>query len=334
MSRVSDSKLLHLLKAAATLEIVRKFLKQRGLPSTASSWDQMIDDRLSPRLESGELTVPELVSLLRDCEEHGRQHVFLYRPANGYKPACVVERTLKTALTRMDLLSLLDSPRYLDLPSTPQLVDVRRESLPRKAVVVKGVERRTYLEYAGQKASNGQLTKTYNELEERAVNVARVRSDGLIEIRIFRQRTSTDYTEPLLSFAKLIKPLLDLAQCEEISLVVAKRTIWERGPQLSDRIRINQQWARNPFGTESRLISQNDSRTLADDSGSLDSMHAFMALNGQHTACHATWILEDGPPEVVRHVALHGRPHEYALGQACTRAQYEQILEDILSFNA
>jgi len=327
-------RLLNLLKGAATLAIVRQFLKQRGLASTAGSWDEMISDRLAPPLDDGALAVNDVVALLRECEEHGRQHVFLYRLSPGYKPPCSDPARLKAALKALNLLGLLDAPRFLEMPATPQIVDVRMETEPKAAVIVKAVERREYQEFVGQTSSDGTLTKTYKTLEERAVNVARVRRDGLVEVRIFRQRNSSDYNDPLAGFLRLIKPLIDLAQCEEVSLVKAKTHIWETGPKLSGRIRINQQWARNAFGAENRLISQNPSRTLSDDNGSLSSMEAFVHVNGQHTASHVTWILEPGPPEETRNVALSGQAHEYALGQACTRDQYESILEGILKFNA
>jgi hypothetical protein len=330
----SRARLLNLLKGAATLEIVREFLKQRGLTSTASSWDQMIEDRLVPHLEERTLAVEDLVSLLRDSEEHGRQHVFLYRITEGYEAPSLNERRLRAALEALDLVNLLDGPRFLELPTTPQIVDVRAEERPRSGVVIKVVERREFLEFVGQNASDGELTKRYRTVEERAVNVARVGRDGLVEVRIFRRRNSTDYAEPLATFQKVIKPLLDLDKCEELSLMKAKAHIWNKGAQISDRIRINQQWARNPFGAENRILMQDSLRTLTDDNGSVRSMHAFVAQDGQHTACHATWVFSPGPPEEARHVALNGGPHEYALGQACTRAQYEQILEDILRFNA
>jgi hypothetical protein len=71
--------LIKLLSETTSLAIVRNFLKDRKLTHTASSWDDMEKKRLIPLLKSKKIHINDLVVLLRDAEEHGHQHVYLYR---------------------------------------------------------------------------------------------------------------------------------------------------------------------------------------------------------------------------------------------------------------
>lgn len=68
-----------LLSETTSLAIVSAFLKERRLAHSAPSWDSMINNRLRPALKSRDISFEDLVELLGSVEEHGRQHVFLYR---------------------------------------------------------------------------------------------------------------------------------------------------------------------------------------------------------------------------------------------------------------
>jgi hypothetical protein len=71
--------LFPLIQNAGTLEHARRFLKSRDLPFSAGSWKEMLETRLERYLEDGKLTEADIASLLGTIEEHGRQHIFLYK---------------------------------------------------------------------------------------------------------------------------------------------------------------------------------------------------------------------------------------------------------------
>lgn len=68
-----------LLRKHSTLERVSHYLRVRDLPYAAGSWPAMYETRLLPLLQAGRIDRSDIVTLVREAEEYGRQHVFLFR---------------------------------------------------------------------------------------------------------------------------------------------------------------------------------------------------------------------------------------------------------------
>lgn len=325
--------LLKLLKESATLEIIREFLKSHGAHHSGNSWDQILDDRLKPALKEGLITETDILGLVRECEEHGRQHVFLYRVADGQKPAGTNPTRMRKALKKMGLEGLLKEPRLVAAPSSLEICDIRETSAPQGGLTVKAVEKREYWTRIGETLTNGVMTRKYRQETERAVNVARIHPDGLVEVRVFRQKNSSDYKGPLREFWDLIDPLIQKKQCSELSLVTAKKHLWDEGESLDGRVELVQQWARNGHGVVNRIMAEDPDVSLAEDEGAIEGMDAFLSHGGQHRASHVTWLAAESPMGKDIQVAISGMPHEFAIGRACREAEYEHVLSDILKFN-
>src|SRR5713226_3365320 len=119
--------LFKLLQENASLAQVRDFLQDRGLSSSAGSWDAMINARLKPALQAGHLTPDDLVNVVRVTEEHGAQHVFLYRCSRDKAATLMDPGRVGKALRGLNLEGLLEKPRFLDQPHAPTIADVRWE---------------------------------------------------------------------------------------------------------------------------------------------------------------------------------------------------------------
>lgn len=336
---VSQAKLLAALESAATLGIVRSFLKAKRLPSSAGSWDVMRSDRLVPALRDSTVRPDELLRLISECEEHGRQHVFLYDLGRKAAARACDPVRVQDELRRKGLVALLQAPRLVEIPAQPEIVDVRCETVHGEAsLVVKAVEVRTHWEPREPVVESETMTRKWDLVRERAVNLVRVRASGLLEARIYRQRNSTDYETPLQDFFEMIYDVAGtpkLSKLQVLSIAKAKEYIFKHGKKLSGKIDTAQFRAKNQFGIENRITAGTTDGSLADDPGSVDGMSAFVAEDGQHTGTFATWRGVDGDPDSEDiFVALNGAPNEFAIGHRCREADYERVLADILKFNA
>lgn len=177
MTAKTDS-LLRLIRDAGTLDVMREFLKKRNIPSTAGSWDLMISDRIEPALEAGQLTEKVLLELLRDLEEHGRQHTFVYRPKSGIR--LPDDSALRRWLGDIGSPDLVGNPRLAEKPAKPVISDVRRED---GVLVIKVVETREFRDRLKEEVRGNQVVVTYNVEMVRAVNIVRFHANGLLVSR-------------------------------------------------------------------------------------------------------------------------------------------------------
>lgn len=335
---VSQSKLLDALENAATLGIVRSFLKSKGLPSSAESWKVMRSERLVPALRDALLTIDELLGLVRECEEHGRQHVFLYDVGRNAAGSACDQTRVEAALRRNDLAALLQTPRLVNVPSKLEIVDVRRETVGREAsLVVKAVDVRTHWEPREPVIKSSTMTRKWDLVKERAVNILRVRASGLVEARIYRQKNSTNYAAPLEAFFELIHDVAGIPKLPKLpplSIAKAKAYIFDHGKELVGKIDTAQFRAKNQYGIENRITAGSPDGSLADDPGAVEGLSAFLAEHGQHTGTFATWRALEGDAESEDiFVSLVGAPHEFAIGHRCREVAYGRVLDDILRFN-
>ena len=140
-----------LIRNACTLQVAKAFLKEKNLYHSAGAWLELFDNRILPALNVGTLTISHLNELLREVEEHGRQHIFLFK-CSADRAALMLRDKRVTAITKeMQLEAVALAPLALHLPLQPQIVDLRQEScaydgMPSSTMVIKQVEIRTIFE--------------------------------------------------------------------------------------------------------------------------------------------------------------------------------------------
>ena len=129
---------IKLLEEATTLQVVRNFLKEKGLHYSASSWEQLRSERLLPALKEYKIDIKDLVSLLRTAEEYRLQHVFLYKCLNEENIHLLLDKErVKKILVKMELDDILLNPKILEQPQVPTIVDVRWD---KQGLVIKIIE--------------------------------------------------------------------------------------------------------------------------------------------------------------------------------------------------
>ena len=272
-----------LLQQVTSIQIVSDFLKKKGLNHSAQSWDKLFNVRLLPYLESREITVDDLVALLRDAEEYGRQHVFLYSCKELKADELMSRNRVESILKKLGIEELLESPRIIDQPSTPTITDIRWESeRNNKAFVIKIVEQRVYHKLLEETAlADDIFIKKYQKVKERAVNLFKLHCDGLLEIRLASHTNSSNYSRDLNNLKKIVEDFVTVdMDFSQYSLARAKEQIWKDRERLQTKIKYTDITFTNDQGTKFRAASGSDDINLSDDEGAISGISGFMKHNG------------------------------------------------------
>lgn len=327
-----------LIREASSLEVVRDFLRDRNVPITAPNWDELYNQRVLPALESKKLTIDDLSVLLRQVEEYGKQHIFLFKctPADAEK---ILKRTrVESAATELNVLERMSIPLHLEMPEAPEIVDIRLEEAPNgsgpTSLTVKICETResSKLLEDNWDAASSQRTKTYQITKKRAISIAHLDRDGLLQIRIASRDTSTKYHEQLSAIIHMVLKFVPVSVFEPVSLSTAKDTLYNKQEEFAGIIRYSTTTAMNDFGISMNLAAQNLSKNLSEDSGSSAAMKSFMAQKGFVTGSNIWFIMPDDESRQI-HVHLNGLLHEFAITATCTPGEYSYVIEKILSLN-
>ena len=326
-------------------------LRAAGAPFSAPKKQDVIRIRVSEALhDSKRIDLADVAALLREAEEHGRQHVFLYDCTKTKAGQLLDGGHVRRALKQIGALSALDSPRVLDVPDTATIVEIRLETFPKgqpKALIVKQVDRREVL-LPPERKGDFQIRK-YGYT--RGVNVVRLHHDGLLEVRIQSDR-KIDYADARDNLLTLLDPLLPKGDFLAVSLEKAKELMWKEKEERRNEYRLSWGKARNPGGGSVVFAPGRPSAHLEDEEGMKDAFNVFLTKGS--AGCDA-WVVtfntrnEEQPrrdndndddmseteeePEELRVVML-GEAHEFYLTAQCSAAQYEYVLRKLRAYNA
>ncbi|WSH27287.1 hypothetical protein U8P75_23970 [Rhizobium beringeri] len=200
--------LFKLIERQGTLEQVSNFLRQHGLPFSGGSWKDMINLRLRPAVVNGKLTADRLLDLLRQTEEHGSQHIFLFDLVQGRSIGHLFDATLPTTLQASGFPPL-GHVSIVDMPASPKIVEVRLESGAVRSILFKIVEKRATFEKVSDKTANGQMVVTYAEVPYRAVNMLRISESGTAELRLQSHTDAMSYNGLAEAVFKILSPVVD-----------------------------------------------------------------------------------------------------------------------------
>lgn len=342
-------KLLYkLIEDAATRDAANETLRKRDLPYSATNWKEVIKKRFSAALEKKDFNFQEdLVDLLRDTEEYGRQHVFLYKCSKAVSGDVIKRDGVERVLNRVGLRPLLKQPRILESPSRPTIVDVRWEQEPRDtqrrkksarnklAFVVKVVEERKPRQFIDEKRSGKVIIRRYEETTERAVNLFKLNSDGFLELRIQSHRNSSKYEGEVNRMWLLARDLIPHKPFSRVPLLKAKMVLWSKRTQLRGIMRYSDSSLRNDVGTVLTAATGAIQGDLFHDRGAANSLDEFLRHNGYCHAWNIWWRPGKGknPPSSEVHTLLPGSVNELVFTANCTKEDYEYVLRKIRTYN-
>lgn len=328
-------RLFKLLKHYSSLAVVSLALKAKGVPHSAGTWDELIEKRLLPSIKDGKINRSDLVAVLRDVEEYGGQNVFLYGTTRQHAAQLTDASHIRQQLRKLEREDLLDNPPILDQPKALTLSDVRVDGQGQSAtLVVKAIEGRSYRQLLGEEREGDIINRRYKVVEERAVNVLRVRSDGFTELRIQSHRNTSDYVDDINGMWSLCNPIVDALRFKRLSVGKVKEYLWERRKQLQSKIRYADSRCRNAAGSVLTLASGSEQASLYDDEGSTASVDVFVKHDGAYDRSDVFWLKgTDGAPSRELHTIFDGAVNQFTVTMSCSRTDFEWVLSEIRRFN-
>lgn len=335
-NNIQESKLIvELLRQTTSLQIVKDFLKSKDLSFSSSSWEEILDKRILPAIAENRITNDELIALLQSVEECGHQHVFLYTCPKEKAIELMDRSRIVSILKSIKLEDLLTKPRVLDQPANPQIVDVRwqSESVDYN-MTIKEVELRKFQTFLGTEQHDNKIHKIYGLQEERAVNVAKLHRDGLLEIRIASLANSTKYEADVRRFRNHLSAILPLNEFKELSLSTVKQRLWNERSSLRDLIRYSDTTIRDEAGNILKAATGADDADLNTSTivgESLD--HLLEKDESSYCAGANLWFKRNNQLTSDTHALLNGELNEFALPANCTEKDYNYVLTQLRLFN-
>lgn len=326
-----------LLKQATKQEVIRDFLKENG-QHYSGNWDDLYDKRIRPALEDGRFKIADLRGLFQQVEEYGRQHTFMYRCTAERAAGIISPERLKAVATDIGLAELLTTPLDLDIPEDSTIVDIRLSKYPNgqpSGLTIKVVEKRVVKSLIAEDidAANCRMTKTYSYIEKRAVSVAHLDTDGLLELRIASQDTQRKYQDLVRAMRAKIHRLIPWEGFEEVLLTKAKDKILREREKLKNEIRYGHSTAQNDFGATIQLSLSAQEDNLSSDEGSMAALDSFLKEDGHVTGANIYIKIPDTEPAREIHLSLSGEPNEFAVTAACSPGEYHHVRGKIIEFN-
>ncbi len=325
-----------LIKRYGTVRDFGDFLESRGF-GRANTWDKIFEDIVRPALKRNSLSEQALFAYLRDVEEYGKQHVFLFeRRIKG--PVVPTAQHIRVWLRDHDAEDVLETPKVIDFPDAPEVVEVRRDDFdPGEVLVIKIVETRTFdrLLKTTELREGRFYSKEYEREVDRGVNIVRVHPTGLVEIRVFQRRGgSAHYHEELSTVLALLDGLIDATTLDPRSLVKAKKKLYDDRHALAGVVSFSGTAIRDSDGVNHTSACKRQTNLFAFDK--TEKSVAALTEDGEayHDSLNVYWLKQEKKrPKADVHVLMSGEPNEFAIPHQCSRGDYEHVLREILKYN-
>ncbi|MDO9282168.1 MAG: hypothetical protein Q7T88_07285 [Methylotenera sp.] len=322
-----------LLQETTSKEIVQNFLKNKGL-HYSGTWDEVYSKRIIPALEANQLTEVDLIELLRDCEEYGRQHIFLYKCDPVIAKKIIDQDRVKTILKENNLTDLLNDPVVLNMPDKPTFSDIRWDTATiNLALTVKIIETRRVKQFLGEVKDGFKFSLNYEYVPERVVNIAKLSHDGSLEVRLQSNSNSNKYEKELKTFRDSIDFLIPQEHFTEVSLQNAKTIISSNPEKFHDELRVNDSVLENDLGNKLRGVTGSKEMDLNSDDAATNSLQSFLKEDGFCTKSNVWFIAKENILSSDVHVILAGEVNEIAIPANCTKLDYNYVLDRLQTFN-
>ena len=322
-----------LLQETTSKEIVQNFLKNKGL-HYSGTWEEVYSKRIIPAIEANQITEDDLIELLRDSEEYGRQHIFLYKCEPTIAKKIIDQTRVKGILEKNNLADLLTTPSILDMPDKPTFSDIRWDTANIDlAMTIKSIETRRVKQFLGEIKDGFKFSLNYEYVPERVVNIAKLSHDGNLEIRLQSNSNSNKYENELKKFRDYLEFLIPQEHFSEVSLKNAKTIISTNPEKFHEVLRVNDSVLENDLGNTLRGVTGSKEMDLNSDDATTDSLRSFLKKDGFCTKSNIWFIAKDNTLSSDVHVILAGEINEIAIPANCTKLEYTYVLNRLHTFN-
>lgn len=324
------SRVLELLEQATTLRVISEFLKTRGLPHSANSWRAVAEDRIIPALDNGTINTGDLERLLDEVENYQRAHVFLYRCPPKLASELIAEEHVKAIAKQERLLSVVNRPKYTDVPDVPTITSIRSVTDQGASLSVKLVETRIYRDLVSKSESGNRVIEEYEIKKARAVSLFRLSSRGILEVR-FEPHASTDYSvDHDRVWTGSIESFFPRDEFSRFSLTKRRNDLWKKREELSEKLRYGPTRLRTDTGYTMVAGVPSISSNLASHAPSVSAIAQYMEGGGNTEGLNLYFRpIENGTPSAEVHVILSGAPNEIKFASSTTKADYEYVIAEL-----
>jgi hypothetical protein len=321
-----------LLKDAASLELMGEFLRKKGLPHSAKSWDVLFASRISPSIDDKKLQFSDLERWLTEAEEHGHQHVFLFK-GKAEQVKTILDRKFVTSWAKQQGLSLGDDLFLYEMPSKPKVCNVRIEIEDGiEQLVVRVAERRaSYVPDGAIAKLDGQMAQPMRLEVSRAINVFRLKSNGQAELRIHADRLNSNYKEKLAALWKFIDGIALRESFQPTSLEKTRANLERRKDDLQGRVRYQMIRLRHSSGTVLTGVVGSERASLFDDPKMKNSIESYVDEDSVCSHSNVCWKKQDNnKPSADVRVRIAGEINEFGVTGSCGKSDYNYVLSQIL----
>lgn len=333
-SEIDADKIFSILPSQSTLEQAKTFLAARNLSFSAGSWGFMIDQRLKPAINDGQLSLIDIANFLAEAEEHGKQHVLLYKLKPHLIEKIFSNQYLASVCNETARFPAFNSRRVVDIPNDPTIAEIRKDSLHKEeTLLIKRIERRyvrdenSYREWE----EGGKLYTSVDTQPYRAANVVRIRKSGLCEVRIHSHMDSYQYEIEAIGLLNALDPLIDASMFNPYSLRDARHYVCHPNHRKKAIEVFDLKHTEHLDLSDGRLRPSvsGPGTSMLRNTAVTDAMDAFQKSEG--TVQRAGLTVRPGR-DLRRglNLGLSGADNEFFLTAKVTRAEYEYVLQTIL----
>jgi hypothetical protein len=326
------SALVKVLRQVTTISVVSDFLKSKNLASTASGWKELEEKRIIPAIESGKLSLDELMKLLSSSEEHGRQHVFLFKTSPNKAEMLFNEANIRESLKKNGAETVIEKPIFFNEPEEMKISEARIDD---EYILIKYIETKISMKPVGTETEGNILKKVYEIHKERGVNILKLHRDGLLEIRIGSHRSSGGYANALKSFKKNAEGFFPMEYFTYLSVSKLKSNLWDKRDELEGKIRFTNWTLKNDYGNSLQASSSSIKDDLRTDEGLQSSLETFIESDAYCDSTNLYFLEGEGAslPSTEIHILLTGESNEFAITKHCDQKDYEYVLSEIRKLN-
>jgi hypothetical protein len=326
--------IMELLEQTTSKEVFSSFLKGKGL-HYSGSWSDLLEKRAIPYIDQGKVKVDELVKLLADSDEYGRQHIFLYKIKADLFQNLKKDKLLPV-LVEKNLDSVISEPLILDKPNIPTISSIRWEN-NESALILKVISSTSKYESVSEETIDDYFIKKYRKISSRSVNVIKINDNGLVEVRISSKSNSIRYFEDVADLLRMFTGIIPVKEIfsSPVNLLVAKNKLWEDKSELSDIIRFSDATLRNEKGTTLKGATGTKEADLTEDETVTKSLNNFLDGDAYCSSNNIFFktIENASTPSKEIHVLMSGEINEYAITVYCKKYDYNYVLNELIKFN-
>lgn len=203
---IDERALLLDLLLSHTREYVADLLRAKNIPHSGTKDE--LRQRLGENLESGNMTIEELITLLDQIEGNGNQHIYLHRCSQGYLRKLKQENYVRHQLEEAGQGDLYNRNQPLLLPQQPTISSITHND---RWLRLKWVEKREWYELISDQMENGLRVKKYEPHITRGITIFRIDLvSGNAELMIQRLPRGTNYEEVRERYDQELGRMIDL----------------------------------------------------------------------------------------------------------------------------